>query len=482
MRAVAGAAAAPGLLLGRKPGDKPNLLFLWTDQQRFDTLAAYGNTKYRMPALNRLAAESVVFDKAYVTQPVCTPSRSSVMTGTWPHQNGCINNNIALRKDIPTIPERLGDSAYRTGYFGKWHLGDEVFAQRGFSEWESIEDIYPQYFSGERSRDARSSYHDYLLRLGYKPNERNFFTRDFATHLPVEHSKPSFLAERASNFILKHRADPWMLFVNTLEPHTPFSSALNDLHSAEEAPVRNFPGEPDVPRETEWYVKRRHTLRSTPTGESRGFDTSTAAGFERIARNYAGLCSLVDQAMGRILWSLEASGQADNTIVVFTSDHGEMLGAHRLLYKSVMYEESARVPLLLRVPYRNQKPVRVAQPVSHIDIAPTLFELLGRRDRADGLPGESHVRVLEGKKKAEDHVFLEWHTSKESEGPSPNGRTVVSPDGWKLIDYENDRGMLFDRTKDPHEMNNLLGRPEGRTAESRLRAKLEARRAKEKAL
>jgi arylsulfatase len=473
------AASSPALLLGRKPGDKPNLLFLWTDQQRWDTLAAYGNTRYRVPALNRLASESVVFDKAYVTQPVCTPSRSSVMTGTWPHQNGCLNNNIPLRKDVPTIPERLADSSYRTGYFGKWHLGDEVFAQRGFAEWESIEDIYTQHFSEARNREARSSYHDYLLRLGYRPNEQNLFTRDFATQLPVAHSKPSFLAERASSFILQHRAEPWMLFVNTLEPHTPFSSVLNDLHGPGEAPLRNFPGEPDPDRETEWYVRRRAKLRTAPTGESRGFDTSTRAGFERIARNYAGLCSLVDQAMGRILWALEASGQAENTVVVFTSDHGEMLGAHWLLYKSVMYEESVRVPLLIRAPFRNQKPMRVMQPVSHIDLAPTVLDLLGRRDRCDGLPGESHVGLLEGRKKADDHVFSEWHASKEPEGASPSGRTVISPDGWKLIDYEGDRPMLFHREKDPLEMQNLIGRPEGREAEARLRKRLEIRRAKE---
>jgi len=136
-----GMAGAPAIVRGaRRPGDKPNLLFLWTDEQRADTMAAYGNPLVRVPAMNRLASQSVVFDRAYVTQPVCTPSRSSVMTGLWPHQSGCVRNNIAMKAETKTTPELLGDSAYRTGYMGKWHLGDEVFAQHGFEEWKAMED------------------------------------------------------------------------------------------------------------------------------------------------------------------------------------------------------------------------------------------------------------------------------------------------------------------------------------------------------
>src|SRR5574340_323841 len=172
-------AGAPAILrAARKAGDKPNLLFLWTDQQRADTMAAYGNTTFRVPSMNRLAAQSVVFDRAYVTQPVCPPSRSSVMTGWWPHQSGCVNNNIPLKAETKTMPELLGDSAYRTGYMGKWHLGDEVFAQHGFEEWKAIEDgIYRRYYSAGRDRNARSAYHHFLVHLGYKPGEENDFSR-----------------------------------------------------------------------------------------------------------------------------------------------------------------------------------------------------------------------------------------------------------------------------------------------------------------
>ena len=465
IKAIAGAPAI--LRAARRPGDKPNLLFLWTDQQRADTMAAYGNARYRVPTMNRLASESVVFERAYVTQPVCTPSRSSIMTGLWPHQSGCVHNNIALRSDTKTLPEWLADSGYRTGYMGKWHLGDEIFRQHGFEEWRSIEDgIYQAYYSEGRDKAARSSYHNFLLSLGYKPDDQKHasFSRKFATTLPVEHSKPSFLANEASKFILKNRGEPWMLYVNTLEPHTPFASALNDLHSEADCPLLpNYPGVPETP-EPDWYKERRRRFAG-PKVE--GADTRSPAGWQRLQRNYAGLCSLVDQAYARILWALEVSGQAENTIIVYSSDHGEMMGAHSLMAKSVMYEEAVHVPYLLRVPFRNQRPMRVSQPVSHIDTVPTLLELLGRKD--PGLDGRSLVPALAGRR-APEPVFLQWN--KDEEG-GPNGRTVITPDGFNLVLHDSDKCLLFDRNKDPLEMNNLYYRNEHAGTVRRIRRLIE---------
>jgi arylsulfatase A-like enzyme len=463
LQTIAGAAAAaPAILRGaRRAGDRPNLLFIWTDQQRADTMAAYGNTRFHVPSMNRLAAESVVFERAYVTQPVCTPSRSSVMTGLWPHQNGCIRNNIALRADTRTVPALLGSAGYRTAYMGKWHLGDEIFPQHGFAEWKAIEDgIYQNHYSAGRDKSARSAYHHFLVSQGYEPDdEKNkSFSRKFATTLPVEQSKPSFLATEASRFMLEHRADPWLLYVNFLEPHSPYASVLNDLHSEEDAPLLNYPGIPSTP-EPEWYKRRRAQLNRTDR-----------AGFQRTARNYAGLCSLVDQALGRILWTLEATGQAANTVVVYTSDHGDMMGSHSMLAKQVMYEESIRVPHLLRVPFRNQKPMRVPHPVSHIDIVPTVLDLLGAK--SDGLPGRSLVPALEGRRPPED-VFLEWNEDSSDSGKGPSGRTCITPDGNKLAVYDTDQSLLFDRSRDPQEMNNLYGTRAAAAVQSRLRKKID---------
>ena len=130
----------------------PNLLFLFTDEQGAATMAAYGNRAIRMPNLDALAGQSVVFEKAYVTQPVCTPSRSSLMTGLWPHTNGCTENNVPLRPETPCLPELVTRGGYISAHHGKWHLGDEIFAQHGFDEWRSIEDGYRPHYGAGRDR------------------------------------------------------------------------------------------------------------------------------------------------------------------------------------------------------------------------------------------------------------------------------------------------------------------------------------------
>ena len=145
---------------------RPNLLFLWTDEQRHDTMAVYGNRKIHTPNLNKLAAESFVFEKAYVTQPVCTPSRSSVMTGLWPHINGCTANNIPLPEDTPCFHELLDDQSYRTAYMGKWHLGDEIFPQHGFEEWVSMEDGYTSHYRPGRDRKGHRHLRPHLRGVG----------------------------------------------------------------------------------------------------------------------------------------------------------------------------------------------------------------------------------------------------------------------------------------------------------------------------
>jgi arylsulfatase A-like enzyme len=352
------------------------------------------------------------------------------------------------------LPQIVADSAYRTGYMGKWHLGDEVFVQRGFESWVSIEDyMYGDYFSPGRDPKTRSSYHEFLTRLGYKPDRQDgYYSRKFATTLPVEHCKPAFLASNASDFILKNRAEPWMLYVNFLEPHTPHNGPWNDLHSAQEAPLAaNYPGLP-MEREPEAYRKKRE---QDETGRDE---------MQRLRRNYAGLCSQVDQAVGRILWALEASGQAENTIIAFTSDHGEMGGSHGMTAKGVFYEEATHIPMLLRIPWKQSQQIRVKQPVSHIDVVPTLLDAMGRRNPG-ALPGESWLPLAQGQARADGNVVIEWD--------KPLSRAVVSPDGWKMALFENENCLLFDHNRDALEQHNLFYRSESAPVIRRLRTALE---------
>ncbi len=223
-------AAGASIASGEAKPSKPNLLFIWTDEQRADTLAAYGNSNIHAPALNKLAEESVIFEKAYVSQPVCTPSRSTVMTGLWPHSSGCTANNILLPEDTPCLPELVDDPDYRTAYIGKWHLGDEIFAQHGFEEWVSIE-YYSAHYREGRDPSKRPDYHNFLLEQGYEPDSKGtHFSRDFATRRPIEHCKPKFLELKACDFLRRHRNEPFMLYVNFLEPHMPFFGPLDDEH------------------------------------------------------------------------------------------------------------------------------------------------------------------------------------------------------------------------------------------------------------
>lgn len=178
------------------------------------------------------------------------------------------------------------------------------------------------------------------------------------------------------------------------------------------------------------------------------------AGWQRLNRNYAGLRPQVDQALSRILWSLESSGHAHNTAIVYTSDHGELMGAHTLAGKGVMFEES----------------LRVRRPVSAIHLVPTLLDLLGRRPE-ESLPGESLVPAMNGEALREDHVFVQWNADVRT----PRHRGVVSPDGWKLTLHENGHHTLFHRPTDPLELRNLYdGAGEASRKVSGLRRRIES--------
>ena len=337
------------------PRRPPNLLVFLPDQQRADTIDAYaqGVGRVHAPHLARLAGESCVFEKAYVTHPVCTPSRSSLLTGTWPQSNGCTHNNRRLDPAWRTLPEMLGRADWRTGYFGKWHLGDEVFAQRGFEEWVSIEDLYQAHFGAGRDPGAVSDYTRFLRERGHTPDlAEGVFSRKYASRLPIELSKPRFLEERACDFIARHRAEPWILFVSFLEPHSPYSGPLNEAHTAADVrfePTAEHTFGADIPLR----------LRLKQEYQEKEFGRGPAAYFA-TKRNYQGLVTQIDRSIGAILGQLERLRLADQTVVVHTSDHGDMMGAHRLFEKEVMFEPSARVPWLVRLPGQRRRH-RIAQ-------------------------------------------------------------------------------------------------------------------------
>src|SRR6266511_2875999 len=415
---------------------KPNLVLFLPDQQRADTIACYGGAKVHAPNLNKLASESVVFERAYVTHPVCTPSRSSLMTGTWPHINGCTRNSVPLDRRFHVFPEFMEDKDYRAAYIGKWHLGEEGPVGRGFHEWISPDD--------------HDDYTKFLTANGIAQDKQNGRFSELAiSNLSLDLSRQKFLERHACEFIAKHRSDPFILVVGFVEPHSPYNGPLNDdqpLDQVELAATATLPETEDIPLRyrlmREW--QQAEAILDRQRLPIQLFFGVTPEEYRSIKQRYLGLVTLVDQSIGAILGCLERCGLSDNTIVVHTSDHGDSLGAHHLFAKEVMFEEAARVPFLIRLPGQRRGKL-IPQPVSHIDFIPTLLDLLSQPKHPQ-CAGKSLLPVIHDEALPPQSIFIEWapNRTKVKKGTSlasrrtvkraidESTRTVVSSDGWKL--------------------------------------------------
>src|ERR1700758_1781598 len=446
---------------------KPNLILFLPDQQRADTLACYGGVKVHTPNLNKLASESVIFERTYVTHPVCTPSRSSLMTGTWPHVNGCTRNSVPLDRRFRVFPELMHDQDYRTAYIGKWHLGEDGPAGRGFQQWISTDD--------------HGDYANFLLSKGVVPDKSNGrFSEVAISKLPIELSRPKFLENHACDFIEKYQRDPFILVVAFVEPHSPYNGPLNDVNSLDEVALdvtATLPESEDIPLRyrlmREW--QQAEALLDRERMLIQLFFGITPDEYRSIRQRYLGLVTLVDQSIGGILGCLERCGLTKDTIVIHTSDHGDSLGAHHLFGKETMFEEAARVPWLIRLPGQTRQKM-ISHPVSHIDFVPTLLDLLGQSNHPQcagksllPLINETVAAGLSPASAAPQNVFLEWapNRTKVEKGSSlawrrmikraveESTRTVVSPDGWKLCLRDKDLNELYNLKDDPFETRNL---------------------------
>jgi arylsulfatase A-like enzyme len=454
------------------PSRKPNLILFLPDQQRADTIACYGGAKVHAPNLNKLASESVVFQRAYVTHPVCTPSRSSLMTGTWPHINGCTRNSVPLDRQFRVFPEMMEDKDYRTAYMGKWHLGEEGPAGRGFHQWISTDD--------------HGDYTDFLIAAGVTPDKQNGRFSELAiSNLPIELSRPKFLEKHACEFIEKHHRDPFILVIGFVEPHSPYNGPLNNEHPLDEVeldPTATLPESDNIPLRyrlmREW--QQAEAVLDRERLPTQLFFGITPEEYRSIKQRYLGLITLVDQSIGAILGCLERFDLTDNTIVVHTSDHGDSLGAHHLFGKEVMFEEAARVPFLVRLAGQKRGQI-VPEPVSHIDFVPTLLDFL-EGQKPSQCAGKSLLPLIHNEATPAENVFIEWapNRTKVKKGTSlarrrmvkraveESTRTIVSPDGWKLCLRDKDLNELYNLNDDPLETRNLYSDRQYASVISRL--------------
>ena len=468
---------------------RPNFLIFCVDQMQSYSIGAHGNTDVKTPTLDHLAHEGTTFHRAYCVNPVCMPSRSSIITGLTPRQHGALTNGTPLPENIPTVPGALAEAGYRTHSVGKLHLQSWMgkgphrnvpnipFSWEDEVRWHEGEiKSLPHPYYGFQSTDFLGGHVDYVhgdyvtwllrehpgtyekLRRENATQMVEGFKRCWQLSIPQELHYNNWIAERTMAFLDGHdAAQNFFLWCSFPDPHYPFAacypySEMYDPASLSLSPTRNDAGDA-LPHLAD---KRKNYSGGTGVTETE---------LSEITAQTYGMISHVDAQIGRVLEHLERCGQADNTVVAFMSDHGEYLGAHNLLYKNVWpYEELYRVPFLWKSP-GGANGFAPNQPVSLLDFAPTVLDYAGVPEsvmdmrkyghaQRPTLPGCSLRQSIDtGAAPPRRPVLIEFDEDGKSE-PMTRMRTVI--DGsYKLTIYSGmEAGLLFDLDKDPGESVN----------------------------
>ena len=449
-----------------------NVLLIFTDQQRQDAVGVYGNRFVQTPNIDALADEGCGFTNAICAQPVCTPSRASLLTGAYAHTHGCVKNNWELTTEIPTLAEILGRQGYRCGYIGKWHLGNEVIPQRGFEGfYRGTEDEYMT--DADREAGLFSSYYHFLKENGLDPEDMKrpqpFFTREEACALSEAYGRPAYMASEADAFLKGGGDEPFLLAISFLEPHPPYHGPYDGLYNPDDMPLpANYENNPveDWPRRTQAFRRFYYEVGHN------GVATRNPDEVRDTTARYYGLCSLLDTYVGRILTSLRRSGRYDDTIIIFTSDHGDMLGSHQIMDKGVMFEEALKVPFILRHPAMPLAGRWYSEMMNNVDVAPTILDMLGV-PIPDAIQGRSFLPLLRGEKNPlPDFAVSEWcGLLQNMHARHPIFRDVldlhvrcVVTERWKLIVAPGDKNELYDLRNDPLETANAIADPGSRWA------------------
>jgi len=470
-------------MIWRMTDARPNILWICTDQQRWDTIHALGNPHIRTPNIDRLVSEGVSFTRTYCQSPICTPSRASFLTGLYPSSvHNCGNGNERWSEGAPLLPKLLKDAGYDCGLAGKLHLA----GCQGRVEPRPKDDGYRVFKWSHHSRDEAEwgRYHAYAEWLRSK-NFDPSIVRDAPERVPPELHQSSWCADEAIAFMKENRSGPWLFSYNCFDPHVPFDPPKGylDRYDPDSLPDPLFQESDLEAQELLSAVDFQHPARRPDTFHAR-----------EIKAAYYAMIELIDHNVGRMMAALEETGQTENTIVLFTSDHGETLGDHGLLLKGCrFYESLVHVPLVIRWLHGGAQGKKVDELVELLDLAPTLMEAAGL-PVPEGWLGRSLLPALQrdgGSLRPKTAVHAEYYKAlvprKEQMGREPRNRddgaagvreiegsmgTMYFDGRFKLCVYHGHQvGELFDLQEDPHEFRNLWDEAEYATLRCELMKK-----------
>lgn len=469
-----------------------------TDQHRADHIGCYGNRQLRTPNIDRLAAEGVIFTQSYVANPVCMPNRASLFTGRYPKAHRLRENGLTLSPSEAVLPELLRAGGYQTASIGKIHLAPfgmtaeaarhpyELYESREF--WSQDGSLPLPYYGFEQvsfvGGHGPYAYGDYKRWLD--ENHPGSYDRLDASHalstpsgarecwksaIPAELHYDVFVAERTVDFVRSRDKDrPFFVWCSFPDPHHPYSPPRPycDQYPPREIefkPARRAGELEDLPP---YFAECYRGERSTGglVGDLRAVTDDDYR--EIIALTY-GMISLVDDCVGRVMSALEEQSLLDSTVVVFLSDHGDLMGDHWLLNKGpFLFRGLVRVPTIWRLPGGASAGLVCEEMVSAVDLCPTLLDLAGL-PLPDGVQGRSYRPLLAGERSdSGDRVYIEYDESYIGD----RLRQMRTKD-WALTYYaEGDFGTLFDLRRDPDELENVWGRPEYEGARLELLAEL----------
>jgi len=417
----------------------PNILFLFPDQMRAQAMGCMGNPDVKTPNLDKLASEGVLFRNTFANTPVCCPARANILTGKYSHANGMTANDLRLRESETSIAEVLAEEGYRTGFVGKWHL-DGGKRQPGW--------VPPG--------DRRQGFEFWAANVVSHQHFDTQYYRDEEVPIPIKKFEAEVWTDLGIEFLRETKADdrPFFLTVQMGPPHDPYLAPdeYMSMYDPETITLRpNFDGETgDRP------------LTPVPYPH--------VPGRKEIAAYY-GMVTAVDDQIGRILGELDSLGLTEDTIVLVSSDHGDMLGSHGQRLKRKPWEESIRIPGIVRYPRSGAAPRQTDAFFTQVDFAPTLLSLCGV-DTPAGMQGADLSPVILGQTDAgPDSAFFQIFGPFFAGGCEAGWRGVRT-DKYMYARYRDKPWVLYDLEADPYELNNLAEDPQAAPIREELEAKI----------